>query len=596
MRFLKYIRNIHTVSVSAFLIFATFAMLLSPIPSIAVEQTTEDNSALLESIRTLFKDSFSEISAEIQELRNEVRTLRAELQQVSTREAPPTYIPSYPAVEDSVPSTTITFGEKGDDVVQLQKTLIRLGFGIPAGITGNFFSQTQTALEKVQKQNNLPVTGIFDQSTRDLLRRLTNFQHTTTPTLPTIKYEPQQEIIEKPVVEKPAEKPAPVPEIRLISPSTSYDMLINAGVKVPIVWNTVNAPEGSWVTFRIINKIGKVEQIILKTKEHAGEYEWTAPSNMASDNEFIAELIIDGQDGSTKVLASKSATVAILGGSLPQTNETNIDTTTTTTNVGSNSSGETDFYLGSEFTSCISEYPDTISLIHGWIDSGLTRDQFPWGVITGSVANKVAECERGFYYNDYIPPYGSCQINASESSCYAQPGCAWYGSYCGGDVQTYGDSASSTMSRCYYPEATINGEHPGYTVWCESDYQNCRVGDPSGASIAIEGLALGAPSACESGWSPPSNNTSNMQNCWYDNVSRNGEPLVDTRVWCESDYYNCHFDSPSGTVVTMDGLSLGAPSSCESAPAPVSTNNSFLSNTATAISGFVNNFLSLFSL
>ena len=57
------------------------------------------------------------------------------------------------------------------------------------------------------------------------------------------------------------------------------------------------------------------------------------------------------------------------------------------------------------------------------------------------------------------------------------------------------------MSRCFYPNATINGTPPGYTVWCESDYYNCHVGEPSGAAVSLNGLALGAPSTCESGWS-----------------------------------------------------------------------------------------------
>lgn len=64
-----------------------------------------------------------------------------------------------------------------------------------------------------------------------------------------------------------------------------------------------------------------------------------------------------------------------------------------------------------------------------------------------------------------------------------------------------GGGGGSGMQRCFYPNATINGAHPGYTVWCESDYYNCHVGDPSGASVSLTNLALGAPSSCESGWS-----------------------------------------------------------------------------------------------
>jgi len=61
-------------------------------------------------------------------------------------------------------------------------------------------------------------------------------------------------------------------------------------------------------------------------------------------------------------------------------------------------------------------------------------------------------------------------------------------------------STTGSMERCFYPNATIDGAAPGYTVWCESDYYNCRQGDPNGATVSTTGLALGAPSACESGW------------------------------------------------------------------------------------------------
>lgn len=56
------------------------------------------------------------------------------------------------------------------------------------------------------------------------------------------------------------------------------------------------------------------------------------------------------------------------------------------------------------------------------------------------------------------------------------------------------------MKNCFYPNATINGSHPGFTVWCEGDYVNCHKGDPSGASVSTSGLSLGAPSTCDSGW------------------------------------------------------------------------------------------------
>ena len=64
-----------------------------------------------------------------------------------------------------------------------------------------------------------------------------------------------------------------------------------------------------------------------------------------------------------------------------------------------------------------------------------------------------------------------------------------------------GRGGTSSMRRCFYTTASINGRYPGYTVWCEADYYNCHEGSPSGVSVSLTGLTLGAPSSCESGWS-----------------------------------------------------------------------------------------------
>lgn len=66
---------------------------------------------------------------------------------------------------------------------------------------------------------------------------------------------------------------------------------------------------------------------------------------------------------------------------------------------------------------------------------------------------------------------------------------------------TTGVGGTSSMRKCFYPNASKNGTPVGYTVWCESDYVNCHEGSPSGASISLTGVSLGAPSSCESGWS-----------------------------------------------------------------------------------------------
>ncbi|MBI2674274.1 MAG: hypothetical protein HYX22_00850 [Candidatus Yanofskybacteria bacterium] len=66
--------------------------------------------------------------------------------------------------------------------------------------------------------------------------------------------------------------------------------------------------------------------------------------------------------------------------------------------------------------------------------------------------------------------------------------------------------------------------------------------------------------------------TGGMYSCFYPNATKNGAPTGYT-VWCEKDYFNCHQGSKTGTPVDLAGLSLGAPSSCESGYQGQSCNN-----------------------
>ncbi|OGN15471.1 MAG: hypothetical protein A3J47_02770 [Candidatus Yanofskybacteria bacterium RIFCSPHIGHO2_02_FULL_43_22] len=80
-----------------------------------------------------------------------------------------------------------------------------------------------------------------------------------------------------------------------------------------------------------------------------------------------------------------------------------------------------------------------------------------------------------------------------------------YPTYSPGISPTYSPYPTTTggageMYSCFYPNATKNGTNPGYTVWCEKDYYNCHQGEPSGAAVSLDGLVLGAPSSCESGY------------------------------------------------------------------------------------------------
>ena len=67
------------------------------------------------------------------------------------------------------PTTTLTLGDgaengKTEEVLKLQRVLIRLGFGISSGPTGYFGTQTQTAVRAAQARYGLPVTGVLDMT------------------------------------------------------------------------------------------------------------------------------------------------------------------------------------------------------------------------------------------------------------------------------------------------------------------------------------------------------------------------------------------------------------------------------------------------
>lgn len=80
------------------------------------------------------------------------------------------------------------------------------------------------------------------------------------------------------------------------------------------------------------------------------------------------------------------------------------------------------------------------------------------------------------------------------------PGCTGYipsNTNTNTNTSSGSSSSSSSASRCFYPNATIDGNPAGWTIWCESDYFNCHLGDPSGDSIDISTLSLGAANNCE---------------------------------------------------------------------------------------------------
>ena len=484
-------------SVSAYTttLVVLFAFLILALPTISYAQV-----------------NFEELLAEVQALRDEVQSLRAEVRQLQagggttvTDPISPTEPPPDP------PDITLGLGDTGEDVRMLQEVLIHLGYDIPAGVTGNFLAQTEAAIIQLQEDNDLPVTGVLDQATLELLDTLIDFEQPITP--PDEPDEPEQPII--------------TPGLTLLAPREGLS--VNSGQTIQIAWDTTYAPAGALIKFSLKNETSGVRQPILETGDLTGNYDWTLPTNMPGDNEFLAEMIHARDDGTTLLLASKSIVINIFGG----TQQTTTTSTTTTTTSSTNYDRYVAFYTGTEFTTCMADYPETVDLIAGWLDDGLLRFEFPWSDVTGAAADQVIVCE-GDEFGDEDYEYNDCLDNTTESTCSEQTGCTWFDTFCGDEgydpitgpggecsgtdeascasvTNCYwqtdssycyydstgggGGSDTTTVTNCFYGNATINGEPPGYTVWCDEN-NNCRVGDESGDPVSSEGLVLGEASSC----------------------------------------------------------------------------------------------------
>lgn len=64
-------------------------------------------------------------------------------------------------------------GMTGNEVIELQKDLMKLGYDLPKyGADGSFGGETETALKLFQKQNGLVVDGLFGQNTQAKMKEV----------------------------------------------------------------------------------------------------------------------------------------------------------------------------------------------------------------------------------------------------------------------------------------------------------------------------------------------------------------------------------------------------------------------------------------
>lgn len=96
-----------------------------------------------------------------------------------THYAIPACLSGQPTISGSVPvkSTNLQKGSKGDAVVDLQKTLMKLGYSLPKyGADGDFGTETKNAVIQFQKDHDLTADGIVGANTKAALAAADNQQ------------------------------------------------------------------------------------------------------------------------------------------------------------------------------------------------------------------------------------------------------------------------------------------------------------------------------------------------------------------------------------------------------------------------------------
>lgn len=75
-----------------------------------------------------------------------------------------------PANSETVYLPVLKKGDKGEKVKELQNILLRLGYSLPKyGADGSFGKETKTAVEQLQRDWGIPVSGIVDEQTWERL-------------------------------------------------------------------------------------------------------------------------------------------------------------------------------------------------------------------------------------------------------------------------------------------------------------------------------------------------------------------------------------------------------------------------------------------
>lgn len=146
------------------------------------------------------------------------------------------------------------------------------------------------------------------------------------------------------------------------------------------------------------------------------------------------------------------------------------------------------------------------------------------GTTTGSTGDPKAMC------------YSGCNSMPPDMQTNCRTGC---------DSMSPPPSGSTSGSMGYDPAVCVSG--CSTMTGSESDKQTCR--------DACNRAASGG-----SGMYPSAGGTSGMKNCTYPYATKNGRTFT---ARCEGDYYKCK-DIGTGADVSNDGLSLGAPQTCES--------------------------------